>query len=76
MNEEAGISQVHIQSLMMPFSSNAQGGQMQFAGAANYNSNTSFFNRKVVKPIRGGGAAGSSAAADNANGVSFNTFMS
>lgn len=42
---------------MMPFSSGGAGGQMMQYGANKSNPNdTSFFNKKVFKPIRGGGA--------------------
>ena len=59
MNEDAGINQNHIKSLMMPFSSSAN------INRSNFGTNNGFapqgfggFNTKVVKPIRGGGKGG------------------
>ena len=49
INKEAGVSQDQINQIIMPFATS--GGQIQFGNKQD----TSFFNNKVFKPIRGGG---------------------
>lgn len=56
MNQDAGISNQQIKSLIMPFSTsgvNSQLGVSKFGGPSFIGSNV--FNNKVFKPIRGGG---------------------
>ena len=59
INQEAGVNDDQIKSLMMPFQTGS--GQIQFGngcgGVSMANNNLSYFNNKVLKPVRGGGKA-------------------
>lgn len=68
MNKEAGISHDQIQNLMMPFG-NPSGQNTQ--GYKSSSNDLSFFNKKVFKPIRGGGAG----AQKQEGGIDFKNFM-
>lgn len=70
MTSEAGVSNDAIKSLIMPFTNNS--GAMQFGSRLGGHQDTSFFNNKVFKPIRGGGASGTN---QEDGGMDFKNFM-
>lgn len=55
MTQEMGVSQNHINSVINPFSGGNSQNSFMLNRLQSQEEQSSFFNRKVYKPIRGGG---------------------